>query len=151
MVRSLLIRQKSGQAWSLDAVMAIVIFTVAIIALFFYAVNFLSKSDEKLEEIFYEGNVAAAIILSNDYPGILTDERVDQAKLDDFAGNYISRKGAIGINREFYFRMDYLEINGVPAEYVGQINTTQTENLVQITRITIYKDSPVKFQLYIWE
>ena len=131
--------------------MATLIFIIAIIILFFYAINFLSKSDEKLEEIFYEGNLASSLVLSDDEVGILTGDRVDQAKLDSFANSYDTKKADIGVIRDFYFTMDYLEVNGDSAAYVGKMNVTQTENLIQITRITTYKNKPVKFQLYVWE
>ena len=144
------INSKEGQAWSLDIVIASVIFMIGIIVLYLYAINYLSKPDERLKEMFYEGNLASELILSKDDFGILTGHKVNQTKLDSFNSTYQNKKSLLGIRRNFYFVIDGLELGGSPAEYVGAKNP-DPENIVQITRITIYKDKPAKFQLYVWE
>jgi len=147
MVKSNLIKKKKGQAWSLDAIMAVIIFTAAVLVLFFYALNVLSPADSKLKEIFYEGNLAADLILSENDVGILTDGRVNQTKLDDFLGSYDQKKQTIGVTRDFYFT-----ISGMTSpSYGGKLNTTTTQDFIQITRITIYNNRPSKFELYVYE
>jgi len=140
---------KRGQAWGLDLTVAGVIFAAGIIILYFYAMNYGSQSQKQLDELFYEGNLAAELILSNEDFGILSNQIVNQTKLDQFYVNYTARRSTLGIKDNFYFFMEGLEIGGSPADYVG-INSTETENRIQISRITVYKEKPTKFLLYVW-
>ena len=50
----------------------------------------------------------------------------------------------------FYFKIENLEIEGNPKDYVGIMNSSQVDSLIQITRLTIYKNKPTKFQLFVW-
>ena len=143
------IKNKKAQGWSLDLVVAGLIFLVGIITLYVYAINYTSQSQKNLDELFYEGNLASELILSEDDFGILSDKRVNQTKLDDY--DYDLKKSMFGLTNDFYFIMDNLTIEGSPEEYVGKINITNTESLIQITRITIYKEKPTKFLLYVWK
>lgn len=145
-------QEKGGQAWSLDAVVATLIFTIGVIVLFFYAINFLTSSSSNIEELQYEGNLAADLIVNNEEVGIISNDIINQSKLEDFANNYDEKKSRIGVVHDFYFSFIGLENpEGTPASYVGKINTVETEDLIQITRVAIYKNKPVKFQLYVWK
>ncbi len=141
---------KRSQGWGLDLIVAGVIFLTGIIVFYSYAINSSSQSQKNLEELFYEGGVAAELILSDSDSGILTGDKVNQTKLDEYNASYVSKKDVLGLTHDFYFYIDDLEINGAPASYVGAINTSEAENSIQITRITIYKEKPAKLQLYIW-
>ncbi len=92
----------------------------------------------------------AELILSDEDFGILTGNQVNQSKLNSFNSTYYQKRYALGATREFYFTMDDMEINGVSTLYVGN-KTSNPDNEIQITRITIYENKPVKFQLRIWE
>jgi hypothetical protein len=145
------LKSKKGQAWSFDLVMAGFIFLVGIIVLYVYAINYSSQSQQHLSELFYEGRIASELILSEEDFGILTNDKINQSKLEGYAGtNYDSKKNTLGLSHDFYFNMSGLELSGAPASYVGKMNTTETEDLIQITRITIYKNKPTKFELFIY-
>jgi len=153
MVKSTLIKNKmnkKGQGWSLDLVVAGVIFFSGVVILYIYAINYSSQAQVNLDEMFYEGNLAAELILSEGNYGILVDHKVNQSKLNNFHANYTYLKTLFGVNRHFYFTLKDLELNGNPATYVGRINSSNVDNLIQITRLTIYKNSPTKLQLYVW-
>lgn len=119
--------------------------------MYVYAINYSSQSQKQIDEMLYEGNLAAELILSDEDFGILTNNKINQTKLDEFNNSYDSKKGTLGVTRNFYFIIDDLELNGAPATYAGKINTTETESNIKVTRIVIYKDKPTKFDLYIWE
>lgn len=142
-------KTRQAQAWSLDIVVATVIFTIGIIVLYFYSINNLARSDESLDNLFYEGNVAAELILSDDSYGILDGYEVNQSRINNFNSSYDLRKASIGVTKNFYFTIDGLEIDGNAVEYIG-VKPVTTSNLIQVNRITIYKNKPVKFKLYIW-
>ena len=143
-------KTRKGQVWGLDLFIAVVIFLAGIMILYLYSINYLSQSDGGLENLFYEGNLASELILSENDFGILTDSRVNQSKLNEFALNYDTRKKDIGVLHNFYFKMEGLEVSGNSTSYVGKMNTLAIENVIQITRIAIYKNTPTKFQLYVW-
>jgi|WetSurMetagenome_2_1015567.scaffolds.fasta_scaffold249067_1 hypothetical protein len=151
MVLSLFNKNKKAQGWSLDLVVGITIFLAGIIILYVYVVNYSSQSQKTLDELNYEGNLAAQLILSPDDFGILTNDRVNQTKLDQYYFNYSMKKSSLGIDHDFYFVMNNLEANGTVVNYIGKTNTTTTiSNLIKVTRITIYKQKPTKFELYVW-
>lgn len=144
-------QDKRGQGWSLDLTIAIVIFIAGVIILYFYAINYSSQNQKDLEEMNYEATVASELILSEDENGILTDNTVNQTKLDNFALNYNSRKNEMGIIRNFYFNMTGLEgQNGNPISHIGNYNANP-DNLIKVTRVTVYKNKPVRFDLYVWQ
>lgn len=144
METSILIHKKKGQAWSIDLVVASVVFIIAVIILYVYAVNYTSQSRDKLEELFYEGNLASELILSEDDFGIISNSQINLTKLAEYS-NYQSKKDDMGLRRNFYF-----SIQGNPTSY-GLTNSSPVENLIQITRITISNNKLIKFQLYVWE
>jgi len=142
---------KKGQAWSIDLIVAGVLFLAGIIILFYYAINQSSQTRNQLDELFYEGKLASELILSDESFGILTDNVVNQTKLENFF--YLAddmKKEVLGLRHNFYFSMENLEINGNHQAYVGIVNTSDVENSIQITRLTVYKNKPTKFQLYVW-
>jgi hypothetical protein len=146
-----ILTNKKAQGWGLDLSAAIVIFISGVLILYVYAINYTNQSQEILNEMKYEGSLASELILSEDSFGILSDGKVNQTKLEDFNSNYNLRKGIFGIKNDFYFTMEGLTLNGNPADYVGLINSTAVEQLIQTTRVTIYKNKPVKFEIYVWE
>jgi len=144
-------KNKKSQAWSLDLIVAVIIFMFGMILLYLYAINYSSQSRNQLDELFYEGSLAAKLILSEEVFGILSDGKINQTKLEDFYNlSYETQKTTLGLNNDFYFTFTGLEINETPVDYVGKINNTETENLIQITRLTVYKNTPIKFNIFSW-
>jgi len=141
-----------GQIWSLDLLIAMVIFLIGITTLFYYAFNYSSQSKNQLNEFFYEGELASNLILSEENFGILSNGIVNQTKLNNFDGlDNKTKKNLLGVQNNFYFVMEGLEINDIEKSYVGIINTTQIDNIIKITRIAVYKNKPVKFELFVWK
>lgn len=146
------LKSKRAQVWSLDVIIASVIFVSGLVVLYVYAVNFDSGLSDDVDELFYETNLASELILSEDVSGILYSGKVDQSKLDVFNGlTQQQQKSLLGIKNNFYFTMDGLESpEGNPIGYVGDFPSGNTRNLVQVTRLTVYKNKPVKFLIYVW-
>jgi len=140
-----LLKSKRSQAWSLDLIIAGFIFLVAIMTLYLYAINYSSQSQENLNELYSEGQVASELILSENDFGILSDKRVNQTKLDEYnyTSNYSGKRDVLGVTHDFYFSID--------GSNFGRLNSTQISDLIQITRITIYQDKPTKFEIYIYD
>jgi len=146
-----LLENKRAQVWSLDLLVAGIIFLIGIVVLYNYAINYSSQSKSNLDELFYEGNLASELILSEEDFGILSEGVVNQSKLETFYNlNNSEKKNILGVRHNFYFNMTGLEILGNSTDYVGIMNSSKIDSLVQITRLTIYKNKPTKFQLFVW-
>lgn len=141
---------KRGQAWSLDLVVASIIFSLSLVLIYVYAINNSSDANLELEEMFYEGNTISDLILSEDEYGILSEGKINQTKLDEFNSSYDYRKKQLNAKRNFYFVVPNLKVNGISVSYVGLMNDTEIDDLVMVERITIYNNLPVKFNLYVW-
>jgi hypothetical protein len=149
MEQFILIKNKKAQIWGLDLIIASIIFLTGIIILFYYAINILPQSKNQLDEFFYEGNLASDLILSEDQYGILSESKVNQTKLESFnSWPNSTKKNLLGVTNNFYFTMEGMNVSN--NYYIGMINTSDTDTLVKVTRITIYNDRPTKFELYVW-
>ena len=72
----MLIFNKSGQAWSMDVIVALIIFTAGISILFFYAINLNNQSQINIDDLNYQGNFASEFILSEDRVTIYLKSRI---------------------------------------------------------------------------
>ena len=157
--------KRKGQAWGLDLTIAAVIFTVGLVFFYFYALNQPNEAKETVDALFYDGEVLASSILSEGYPldwnmnnvvtiGILTEGKINNSKLQKFynlnASDYEKTKNLFNTRYDYYF---FLEKNmstiAADVEGIGK-KPGDAENLVRITRFTIYQDRPITAYLYIW-
>lgn len=132
-------KNKKAQIWSLDLVIASFIFMVGIIILFVYAINYNSETKSSLDELFYEGNLASGLILSESDFGILTNDRVNQSRLTSF--DCPSKRNDMNLRYSFYFDLDGSSYCDVPSN---------PENIIKVTRITINENKPAKFELFVY-
>jgi len=164
MVKSILINKKKAQVWGFDLVIALTIFLVGIIVIYIYAINFLNEGEENLNQLLNDGNLASFLILSAgtpqnwtltdvEIPGILTEEKINQTKLENLHSlsqtNYTKIKRMLGTNYELYFNFTNIEISGNPIDGIGNLPASE-KNLIKIERFTIYNNKPVKFNLFVW-
>ena len=146
------ISTKKAQVWSLDLIVASIIFLIGIIILYVYAINYSPQSKNQLDELLYEGNLASKLILSEDDFGILSDKKINQTKLDNLNNSdYQSLKRQLGVVNNFYFTFEGMEVGGIPVTYIGMQSSTEIDNLVRISSISIYKNKPIKFELFVWK
>ena len=131
---------RRGQVWSFDLIVASVIFLIGIIVLFLYAINYSSQTKNQLDELFYDGNLASELILSEEDFGILSDDKIDPSKLAAF--DCRTKKSEMALKYDFYFNLDGNDYCDIP---------TNPEDLVKVTRITIYNDKPAKFEILVYD
>ncbi len=156
---------KHAQAWGIDLMIGVVIFTVAIVFFYFYALNNPAEAEEKLSALYYDGKIVSDSILSEGYPkswtasdvvipGILTNNKINETKLENFDNlDYERTKRLFNTRYNYYFFLNETMIIGSPPSPVQGIgmNPSSYKNLVKITRFTIYQDKPMTAYLYIWE
>jgi len=124
---------------------------IGLIILFYYSINYSAESKGQLDDLFYQGELASDLLLSEEVFGILSEGKINQTKLDTFdALSNSGKKGSLGVHDNFYFTMDNMKIGGNPKGEVGIVNTTSVDNLVQITRLTIYENKITKLKVFVW-
>lgn len=132
-------RSNKGQVWSLDLIIASFIFMMGVIILFVYAVNYNPQTKNNLDELFYEGNLASELILSENQFGILSNDRVNQTKLSAF--DCSAKRSEMNLRYNFYLNVSGNSYCTVPSS---------PDNLIKMTRITIHENKPTKFELYVY-
>ena len=159
------------QAWGMDLIIAIILFSIGIMYFYFYSVNYSSESKESLDSLYYDGEIILKSIFSNGYPenwnsenavtiGILSNGRVDKTKLENFYN--LAQNDYKKTKQLFNTRFDYLLflsepmiINSVEVSGIGKLGATpeniQSKNLIKMTRFVIYEEKPRTAYLYIWE
>jgi hypothetical protein len=170
---------KKAQGWSLDLVIASIIFTAGILTFYIYIAAQPIKADAYLTPLTKTGNLIANDLMSLGLPldweiksqsefvklGILSsDKRIDPVKLQtlfDLANNPDGTLEPIGYQLSktlFNTRYNYWISLSVPFEDgltgisgIGSDPPDTAQNLIKITRFTIYKDKPVTLDIRVWE
>ena len=157
---------KKAQAWGFDLMIASVIFTGAIVTFFIFSLNTPSESNEIILSLERQGDLVANSLLSEGYPpnwnsqdvaviGLLTDNKINESKLSSFydlsISNYQKTKSLFGISSNYLINLsEPIEINYNVIAGIGE-TPENPENLLKISRITIYKNKPVTLEIQIWE
>jgi hypothetical protein len=157
--------KKRGQAWGIDLAVALMIFTFGILIFFFYTVNRTSQAGEILDLMYYEGNVVADSLLSEGSPknwnsskvntiGVLSDGKINETKLEYFynlsSEDYNMTLYLFNTRFDYYFFLsENLSLSSGEVQGIGEAPYDE-DNLVQITRFTIYKNKPVTAYLHVW-
>jgi len=159
------LKHKKSQAWGIDLMIAFAIFTFAIIMFYFYALNEPREAKENIDSLFYDGNIIADSILSEGNPkdwnsenvitiGILTDGKIDDEKLEEFyelSSDYDRTKILFNTKYDYYFFLgEPMILDAGNIEGIGKA-PEEYDNLVKITRFTVYDNEPVTAYLYIYE
>ena len=168
-------KSKKSQVWGLDLVIALTIFLVGIVIFFIYALNFTNEAEENLDALFNDGNIIANILLSEGVPadwnsgnvvapGLLYNNQVNETKLERFYNlvnsDYAETRKILNTKFDFYFYFtEKIDINGNEVDGIGKLGVNrdnlieieQPNNIVKITRITLYKNKPTQLNLYMWD
>jgi len=162
-----------AQIWSLDIMAGIVLFLVGIIIFFTYSVNQSSQAEDNLGRLYYDGNIIADNLLSEGYPtnwntenvvtlGLTTSKKINQTKLENLyemiyiQNNYTETKNILNTEYEYYILLNEdMTINSNQIEGIGKPGVTSqnitSQNLIKITRYTIYQNKTTPLYLYIWQ
>jgi len=162
--------RKKSQAWGIDLIIAVIIFTAGIAYFYLYSLN-TSASEEKFEAISNEGKLVSSILLSDGEPidwnagnvrklGILSNNEINETKLEMFydiaTSDYPRTKMLFNIKYDYlFFLSENMTINSNLVEVMGKpgyaVEDIDSEDVAKISRFTIYKKKPVTAYLYLWE
>lgn len=125
-----------------------------------------NEAEDIINKMNYQGNAISNSLLSEGYPldwngnnvatiGILSNERINQTKLERFSSlasaDYIKTKFIFNTRYEYYVSLsENFTINGNEIEGIGK-KPANPKNLIKISRLTIYNNKPITFNLEVWE
>ncbi|MBM3234415.1 hypothetical protein FJZ19_04970 [Candidatus Pacearchaeota archaeon] len=164
-------KNSKAQTWGIDLMIAAIIFSMGIIALFVYLQNYPGEAPENINALVYDGNIIADNLLSEGTPkdwnssnvvimGILSDNKINETKIERFYNisilNYEFTKTLFNTRFDyFFFLTDNISLSDGETRGIGKVGTDpasiSAKNLVKITRFVSYKNKPQTFYLYIWE
>lgn len=151
--------RKKAQAWGFDLAVGMIIFVVGILSFYLYTINIPSGMREVIQELQQEGESIADSLMSEGSPadwsvtnvvriGLLSDERINQTKLDNFRNlastDYNRTKSLFRTKEEYFIYLDNDSSNGI-----GR-NATNAANLFKVTRVVVYNQSITTLNVYSW-
>lgn len=162
--------QKKAQAWGIDLMIAMTIFSVAFLIIFIFSINISVQEPKTLDSMKQEGNNIMNSILSEGSPiswntqnvkkiGILNvDNKINQTKLESFynlsQNNYSLTRKLFNTKFDYALFFDNLTISGIEIESIGKnasLSNINSSNLIKVSRISIYNEKPVNIYLYLWD
>jgi len=165
---------KRGQAWSLDLLMGVFLFTVALSVFYFSALNSSNNLNEAIDLLSYDGRSISKNILSEGSPndwnsssvvqiGILDDGKINETKLEAFYDlantDYARTKSLFNTKYDYYFFLDTnitfnsITIDGIGKPGITRDNVAQADikNLIRVDRISVYENKIIGATLFVWE
>lgn len=143
---------RKAQAWGIDLIVAIIIFIAILIILSAYVSNSTKNSSYQIQELFEEGRTASDILLGDFYPGVISGKKINQTKIEELnTTDYDQIKKDLSLKNDFYLTFEGLNYQGEPMTHIGRINSSSSNSLIKITRISSYENKPIKFEIYIWK
>lgn len=87
--------ERIAQTWSIDLIVASVIFLTGILVFYVHTINISNETEESFNALSFDGDLIASMLLSEGFPsnwnkqnvitiGILADNKINQRKIDEF-------------------------------------------------------------------
>jgi len=164
-----------GQVFSVDIIIAVIIFTAAILIYYKAMINFSEDDSELFDSIIMDVKSISDSLMSEGNPanwskenintlGLHTNQRINKTKLRYFAGiPYKDTKNLLGTKYDYYIIFkdrnnnvcpinESLEGIGKPGVNLTNINILQNQKmLVKVTRITIRNSDIQKMVVFLWD
>lgn len=161
-----------SQVWSLDLIVAIVIFLVTLIFFYKYSINLTEFEQKDLDNLLADGKLVSSYLVSTGYPEDwedhpldvkligLTDGNMDinPQKVDQFfqlaTSDYPTTRKLLSTTHDYYVFFEdkdnnTVKINGI--EWIGKDYITENpEDIIKIVRFVDYESTITRMVLYIW-
>lgn len=152
--------KKRGQAWSFDLLIAGILFMGGIVAFYLYARSGPADAEATITYLKDAGEAISLSLMSEGLPedwdgvnvvkiGLLTESKIDEDKLTRFttlaSSDYERTQQLFGTTAHYYVNLsDTPEVQGIGREPLNY------SNLFRVTRFSVYKNTPVTLQIYVW-
>lgn len=167
-----MIKNKLSQIWYADLIIALAIFSMVLVLFFTANPEMGSKEKKILQEMKMESKVVTGSLLTTGVPvnwnksnveriGISDGSRISNSKLTEFAAmNYTQTRSLLRTHYDYYLFFEssgnIMQINGsngIGKPGINQANieiSDDPDQIVKHSRIVIYKDTPAKMSLLLW-
>lgn len=159
--------KKRGQVWYTDFVIGVLVFSIMVVAYFYY-VEHQEASDQNLENyLLSEAKSISSYLVTEGYPEDWTasnvstvgltngKQRIDDDKLAEFnSWTYDERKANLHTTKEYYFYLQHLNGTIYNRQCIDMPTCTDwngSEYLVSHERLLIHDSKIVRMKLYIYQ
>ena len=165
---------KKGQVWSLDFIVAIIIFITSFLVLYNYILDLQAPKDAALKSLEIDSRFITTNLLSSGYPsnwtssgvtiiGIVDNGYLNVDKLKNFSAlTYQDSKALLKTRYDFYLFFENkttspINISGVSSIGKASVNSTNLNQVInpskiyQTTRLVVYNNQIVRMVLYLWQ
>lgn len=169
-----ILTHKKAQVWSLDFIVAIVIFITSFLVLYNYILDLQAPKDATLKPLEIDSRLITTNLLSSGSPknwtttgvtviGIVNNGYLNVDKLKNFSAlTYQDSKALLKTRYDFYLFFEDkttspINISGVVGIGKASVNSTNLNQVVnplkiyQTTRLVVYNNQIVRMVLYIWQ
>jgi len=145
---------------------AVIIFSLAIVAFFFFSLNTTDEAGETIDSLNYDAANIANNLLSEGYPicwnpdnvirlGILSNSRINETKLESFLylsqTDYQRTKSLMETTHNYYITFsENITIGNQTIEFVGNMSDNP-QNLIKATRLATYRNKPLVIYIHAWD
>ena len=158
---------KKAQLWSIDFVIGLVLFSMALYFFYIYGIGSLNTQNEDFQEMFINAEKLSDSLISSGYPIDWTNSsiisigltdgntRLDPNKVLEFSKiDYQTSKRLLGTKYDFQILFkdknnQVLEISEITI--LGKnISTENPENIIPIIRFVFYNSEIIEMEVLIW-
>ena len=145
---------------------AAIIFSLGILAFYFFSINSGNETAESFENLDYEAKIIADSLLSEGSPnswaesnvvriGLLSENKINATKLESFKtlseSDYAKTKSLFNIRGNYYISFsENIIIANESTEFIGQ-KPLEAQNLLKVTRLSSYNDKPLMIYIHAWD
>jgi hypothetical protein len=143
-------KNRKAQAWGFDLIAGLIIFLVGIVSFYLYTTNLPGASEQITQQLQQDGELIADSLLSEGNPanwstsdvvkiGLLSEEKINQTKLDSFRSlastDYNRTLSLFRVRNNYYIYFGEESSTGI-----GK-NLDDAANIIKVTRIVVYDNS----------
>ncbi len=161
---------KKAQIWSIDLIIAVVIFFAAFFVFYKYGLGALDSARDDKSFLLQDTKLISNYLVSAGYPQSWTTEtvtligltdgesRLDPNKVEMFSNmsksSYLQTKNILSASHDFYIFFEDSNSNKIKIRNISSIGKNYTndnpDNLLKIERFIFYNSSIIKMVIYTW-
>ena len=157
---------EKAQIWSIDLIIAVMIFTTGIVFFYVYTLNYGQEVENTLASLEYDAGHIADMLHTSGFPknwssedvitlGISDSGQINESKLAELAAltdsDYSRTQTLFTTQYNWYINFSEPMLIGITTRNTIGSTSTNPANNLRVQRITVYRNKPVLMNVYIWE
>jgi len=163
-----------SQVWSIDVIVAVIIFITALVLFYKYSINLVDVEGKDSGNLLLDGKLISSYLVSAGNPNDWEDHSEDTnligltngnmdinpQKVQEFSDlvtlDYPQSRKLLSTTHDYYVFFEdknnnTIRIKGVGVDGIGKGYTTENqEDIIKITRLVYYNSTIIRMVLYIW-